>query len=137
MAKGRFNRVGHLFVICMRTETELALSLVFFFFFFNNVVGYYCTFFPPLSVPPACNTRTNVGVHPRTHTHSVAHTDITHKAANAHTFHTHHNTIRNSFDFSHSRRLGHKRLCWFEPAWTRFYRLQRKQITTCIEFCIG
>ncbi len=62
MAKGRFNRVRHLFVICMRTETELALSLVFF----NNVVGYYCTFF--LSVSSACNTRTNVGAHRHTHT---------------------------------------------------------------------
>lgn len=85
MAKGRFNRVRHLFVICMRTETELALSLVFF----NNVVGYHCTFF--LSVSSACNTRTNVGAHTHTsmpHTHTNRGT--AHKAASAHThiFHT-------------------------------------------------
>ena len=70
-----------------------------------------------------------------THTHTLVHT---HHKSCTHTYtHTHTNAIWNSFDFSHSRRLGHQRYCWFQPAWARFYPLQRKQITTCIKFCIG
>lgn len=77
MAKGRFNRVRHLFVICMRTETELALSLIFF----NNVVGYHCTFFFPFCF--LCMQ------HAHTHTHTVS-THRRHTQSNkcAHIFHT-------------------------------------------------
>lgn len=145
MAKGRFNRVGHLFVICMRTETELALSLVFppiFLIMCEATIAFF-SLSSLFSVFAACDTCTNIAVHPHTQTHtpSVTLARNTQKQPIVRTLctctHACSNTIRNSFDFSHSRRLGHKRLCWFEPAPTRFYRLQRKQITTCIEFCIG
>lgn len=75
MAKGQFNRVRHFFVICMRAETELALSLFFFFFFFNNVQGYRCTFLFPLHA-----------VHAQMF---LCTQDAKHKATNAHTFLTH------------------------------------------------
>lgn len=63
MAKGRFNRVRHLFVICMRTETELALSLIFS----NNVVGYYYSFF--FLCMPHTHKCWCAPTHTRTHTH--------------------------------------------------------------------
>lgn len=103
----------------MRTETELVLSLLFLIMWWSTIALFFSSPTPPtLSTQ---NTRFfTTHILARTHTHFFAK-----------------NTLRNSFDFRHSRRHGHERLCRFEPARTRFYRLQRKQITTCIELRIG
>lgn len=80
-------------------------------FFFNNVADRGRTCFPTRGICGRDFARcAHTGA--RAPTHSL--------------FSARESATRRRFDFSHSRRLSHKRFCWFELEWTRFNRLQKE-----------